>query len=208
VLYTSSTLKIEDQVIERVRSFKYLGYWLNETWDSDQELRCRIEIARKFFTKYKTILCNQNISIKLRLRFAKCYVWSVLLYGLESWTLKTSHMNKIEAFEMWIYRRIQKISWVDHISNSEVLRRMGTERALLQLAKRRKTAYFGHLMRNNKYELLQLIVQGKIEGKRGVGRKQLSWARNIRNWTNISSIGELIHLASNKEQFSNIVASL
>ena len=74
---------------------------------------------------------------------------------------------------MWVYRRILKISWVDHITNMDVLRRVNIERELLTNNKIIKTAYFGHFIRDQKYQLVQLIIKGKIEGKRGKGRKQL-----------------------------------
>ena len=89
----------------------------------------------------------------------KCYVWSILLYGLEAWTLKVSTMNKIEAFEMWCYRRILKIPWTDRVTNEDVLRSVSKERELLKIIKVRKTSYFGHIIRGPRYELLQLIVE-------------------------------------------------
>jgi len=203
--YSDAKIVVDSINIERVSSFKYLGCWLHVSWNADMEIKTRIEQAGTAFIKFNKVLTNRDISLKLRLRFVKCYVWSILLYGAEIWTLKTKHLNRLEAFEMWCYRRMLKISWVNHISNSEVLDRIQTNRELLATIKRRKTAYFGHIMRGNKYELLQLIVQGKIEGRRGVGRKQLSWLRNIRNWTGIRTAGDLIHIAADREQFSTII---
>ena len=104
------------------------------------EIKCRIEIARSYFQKYKHIFNNRQINFELRLRFVKCYIWSALLYGVETWTLKVGHMNKLESFEMWVYRRMLKISWVDHITNMEVLRRVNKERELLTNIKRRKVS--------------------------------------------------------------------
>jgi len=208
VPHSNSFISINNEPIERVTSFKYLGCWLNENWSSEKEIKCRIEMARGAFFKYQKVLTNRDINIKLRLRFMRCYVWSVLLYGVESWTLKITDMNKIEAFEMWTYRRILKIPWTDRVTNSEVLNRLSTEREILLSIKRRKVAYFGHVIRGPKYELLQLIVQGKIEGRRGVGRKQLSWLRNIRNWTNIRTVENLVHTALDREKYANVIASI
>lgn len=206
--YDNAAIIADNASIERVNSFKYLGCWLHEEWDSDKEIKCRIEMARNAFCKYKKILNNRDININLRLRFVKCYVWSVLLYGMESWTLKTVTMNRLEAFEMWTYRRLLKIPWTDHVSNQEVLRRLQKEHELLLTIKRRKTAYFGHIMRGPKYELLRLIIQGRIEGKRGLGRKQMSWLRNIRNWTGIRTIGDLVHITSDREEYVNLISNI
>ncbi|XP_055388393.1 uncharacterized protein LOC129616943 [Condylostylus longicornis] len=206
--YTNASIYIDNEPIERVNNFIYLGSMLHEGWDSEKEIKRRIEMARGASLNYQKVLTNRSINIELRLRFMRCYIWSVLMYGAETWTLKVSSMNKIEAFEMWVYRRMLKISWTERVSNSEVLNRLRKQRELLLTIKKQKAAYFGHVIRGQKYELLQLIIQGRIEGKRGVGRKQMSWLRNIRNWTNIRTIGNLVHIASNREEYANIVASI
>lgn len=195
---------IDREEVERVDHFKYLGSWLNTNADSDEEIKTRIEISRKAFRTWKPVLCNRNLSMQLRKRVLRCYVWSVLLYGCETWTLKATTMNRIEAFELWCYRRILKISWVSHTTNEDVLRMMDTERQLLDTIKRRKTEYFGHIIRGSKYQLLRLIIQGKVEGKRWIGRKQLSWLRNIRQWCGLSA-EELFRAAANRERFQEII---
>ncbi|XP_055384420.1 uncharacterized protein LOC129614059 [Condylostylus longicornis] len=204
----NTRLFTDNKTVERVTKFKYLGCWLNESWDSSDEIRCRIEVARAMFFRYKKVLTNHGINIALKVRFVKCYVWSVLLYGMETWTLKVAEMNKIEAFEMWLYRRILKIPWIDRVSNAEVLRRINKERELLTTIKRRKAAYFGHVMRNSKYHLLQLIIQGKIQGKRGIGRKQISWLRNIRNWTGLRDLSALMEFSRDRERYKEIVNNI
>ena len=156
--YEYAAITIDGQTIERNSSFKYLGSWLNNDWTSNQEVRWRIEIARSHFQKFKQLFNNRQLNLQLRLRLVKCYIWSVLLYGAESWTLKIADMNKLEAFEMWIYRRLLKITWVDHVSNEEVLRKMNKGRELLTIFKKRKTSYFGHVMRGDKYQLLQIAT--------------------------------------------------
>jgi len=120
------------------------------------------------------VLTNTDFDLGLRIRFVICYVWTVLLYGMEGWTLKMSTMNKLEAFEMWIYRRVLKIPW----TNDEVLRIINKDRELLDTIKRGKTAYLGHVICNERYQFVQLL----IEGKRGIGRKKMSWLRNVRQW--------------------------
>ena len=178
--FENSRMTLHAAPIERVDKFKYLGAWLFEDWTSDGEIKSRIEQARQAFLKLRNVLTCSDFDIELRIRFMKCYVWSVLLYGMEGWTMKTSTINKLEAFEMWLYRRILKIPWTARETNEEVLRRVNKERELFDIIKKRKTAYLGHIMRNKKYKFLQLMIEGKIEGKRGMGRKKMSWLRNIR----------------------------
>lgn len=206
--YQNARLTHNGEDIERVKKFSYLGTWVCEDWSSDVEIKCRIEKARSAFMKFKNVLTNSDFDLDLRVRFTKCYVWSVLLYGMEGWTLKVRNMNRLEAFEMWVYRRILKIPWTARETNEEILRRMGRERELLSTIKRRKTAYLGHVMRNERYHLLQLIIEGKIEGRRGLGRKRMSWLRNVKHWTGIRTTGELIHATGERERWSELIANI
>ncbi|CAG9829543.1 unnamed protein product [Diabrotica balteata] len=79
---------------------------------------------------------------------------------MEAWTMTATLMKKVEAFEMWAYRLILRISWTEHVTNEEVLRRISKEREVGISIKKRKLEYLGHVMRQNKYRVLQLIVQG------------------------------------------------
>ncbi|CAG9834054.1 unnamed protein product, partial [Diabrotica balteata] len=129
----------------------------------------------------KSFLCNKHLSLELRQRMVKCYVWSVLLYSAEVSTLKVSIMNKIEALEMWVYRRMLKIPWTARKTNEEVLRSVNKERKLLK-----------NLLN---IKILQLILKGKIERRRDIRKKQVSWLKNIREWTEIPNAGQLFHIA-------------
>ena len=204
---SANKTKEHSQQIQQVPKFKYLGSWITEDLEPDTEIRSRIEQARAIFTNMRTLLSNQSLSLRLRYRFVKGYVYSVLLYGVETWTLKAKTMNRLEAFEMWIFRRLLRIPWTDRVRNDEVLRRMGTERMLLQIVKKRKTAYLGHIFRNTKYQFLKLIMEGKIEGKRGIGRKKYSWLKNIRDWTGLDA-HSLFRVAQDRDEFARIVANI
>ena len=111
----------------------YLGYMATEDGICDTESKRRIEIARNAFESISTILTSRNISIELRSRIAKCYIRSTLLYGAETWTLT---YNKLEAFEMWLHRRMLRLSWKEHKTNEEVFKQMKTKRSLLNTIKK------------------------------------------------------------------------
>ena len=185
----------------------YLGCTLNKDWDHSREIRCRIEKARGTFKKMRNILCNLSLNIHTRIRILKCYVLSTLLYGAEAWTLTDASCRRIDAFEMWCYRRILRIPWIHHVSNDTVLQRIGRQLEFLQNVKRRKLEYFGHVMRNEKYHLLQLILQGKIEGQRSAGRRRISWLRNLRTWTGMTSTA-LFRAAVNRVIWTNVIANI
>ncbi|CAG9841161.1 unnamed protein product [Diabrotica balteata] len=124
-------LTIEDTAIENVNNSKYLGTWITSDVDQTKEIKTRIEIARTSFIKLKKFLCCRDIRLELRLRMLRCYVFSTLLYGLEAWTLKQVHLNKLAAFEFWCYRRILRISWIQRMSNMEVTRRIENEAEII-----------------------------------------------------------------------------
>ena len=107
----------------------YLGYMATEDGKCDKEIKRRIGIARTAFESMTKILISRNISIELRSRIAKCYIWSTLLYEAETWTLTKVTSDKLEAFEMWLYRRMLRISWKEHTTNGEVLHKMKTKRS-------------------------------------------------------------------------------
>ncbi|XP_025995184.1 uncharacterized protein LOC113004855 [Solenopsis invicta] len=131
------------------------------------------------FPKTRQFLTNHKLNFNLRYRMIKCYIWSVLLYEMKAWILKVTLINKLEAFKIWTLRRSLRISWVERTSNKNVIRRVGLEdRELFKHFKGRKIADFEHLLREERYNFLQLILESKIEGRR-IGRKKL-WLWNIR----------------------------
>ena len=92
----------------------------------------------------------------------KCYVWSIALYCAENWTLRAVDQNHLESFEMWCWRRIDKISWTDYLRNEEVLLRVKKQRNILHEIRKRKANWIGHILRRNC--LLQRGIEGKIKG--------------------------------------------
>ena len=90
------------------------------------------------------VLISKKISMKPRHRLLVCYVFSVILYGCETWTLTKSLKEKIEACEMWFLRRMGKVSWKEKMRNEDVLKKICVERSLLYTIKKRKMKFFGH----------------------------------------------------------------
>lgn len=176
---------------------------MTEAWESEIEVKTRIEIARASFNK----MSNKDISLHLRSRMLQCYVWPVVIYGCEAWTLKEATIKKLDAFEMWCYRRMLRISWVHRVTNKEVLRRAKRSRELT-LTIKKKISYLGHVLRHERYRLLQVIMMGKVEGKRRAGRRRKSWLRNIREWTGVASVEQLMRLAKNKKKYDELTANL
>ena len=176
-----------------------------EDGKSESEIKQRIEIARGAFENMSKVLTNGSININTRKRLLKCYVWSTLLYGAETWTLTNSTMKKTKAFEMWCYRRMMRISYIEHKTNNEVLEMVTSKRALLCIIKKRKTEYFGHLIRMN--GLQRILLEGKVNGKRGKGRPRITWMENIKMGTELK-YSECVRLAEDRERWKAMVANL
>ena len=92
----------------------------------------------------------------------KCYIWSIALYGSETWTFRAVDQKHLESFEMWCCRRMEKISWIDHVRNEEILLRVKEQRNILHKIRKRKANWSGHILRRNC--LLRRVIEGKIQG--------------------------------------------
>lgn len=107
--------------LKKTYNITYLGSTVNDNWDMGKEIRIHIEKGRVVFFPMKKVLCGRNIYINLRVRLARCFIFSTLLHGVESWTLMETLLKKLQAFEMWVYRRLLHMSWVDKVRNEDVL---------------------------------------------------------------------------------------
>ena len=91
----------------------------------------------------------------------KCYIWSIALYGAETWTFRAVDQKHLESFEMWCWRRMENISWTDHVRNEEVLLRVKEQRNILHEIGKRKANWIGHTLRRNCF--LQRVIKVKIK---------------------------------------------
>ena len=100
----------------------------------------------------------------------KCYVWVMALYGAETWTLRATDRKRLKSFEMWCWRRMEKVSWTEHVRNEEVLLRVNKKRTILHEIRKRKANWIGHILRRNCF--LQQVIEVKIEGQIEVTRRR------------------------------------
>ncbi len=130
-------MKIGEEEIEQVSSFRYLGTNIREDMRCTQEIKIRIALGKEAFNQRKQLLCSK-LDKDLRKKLARCFVWNVALYGAETWTMKREDEKRLEAFEMWVWRRMERISWMDRVTNEEVLDRVQEKRKLLETIKKEK----------------------------------------------------------------------
>ena len=200
-------VKINNEEIKQSNSFVYLGSLITRDGRSNQEVEKRIVIAKGAFQKMRSLLGNNRINSLTRVRALKTYVWSTLTYGSESWTLSRELINRLNAAEMWFYRRMLRIRWTDRITNEEVLRRIGMQRTLVKDIRRRQMNFLGHILRKEKIE--HLCLTGKIEGRRARGRQRKKYLDSI-----LEEIGEnltpnqLIQLARDRLRWRQVIANV
>ena len=129
---------IEGHKLDQVEQFVYLGSLVTEDGRCTKEVRRRIALGKTVFSKRKELL-RGSLSLGLKKRTVKVLVWSVVSYGSETWTLRQEDIRSLEAFEMWIWRRMMKIPWTQHASNEQILGMVDESRSLMEnLRKRQK----------------------------------------------------------------------
>jgi len=124
------TITIDQKQLENVKCFKYLGSMLAEDGRCTCEIKSRIAMAKATFNKKKNLFTSK-FDLNLRKRLVRCYVWSIALYGAETWTLRATDQKQLESIEMWYWRRMEKISWTDHVRNEEVLLVVNKQRNII-----------------------------------------------------------------------------
>jgi hypothetical protein len=115
-------------------------------------------------------LFTSTLDLELRKKLVKCYIWCIALYGAETWTLRAVDQKNPESFEMWCWRRMEKISWTDHVRYEEVFFRVKEQSNILHEIRKRKANWIGQISRRNC--LLQRVIEGKIQGWIKVTGKQ------------------------------------
>ena len=199
-------IRIGGQAVKQVKSFRYLGSLVDEDGRCDAEIRSRIGMAKANFGQMRGILTSLNLSRGIRLRILKSYIWSVLLYGCETWTVSRKMKKRLEATEMWFIRRMMRIPWVARRTNQEVLQMAGMSRELITTVRRRQLGYLGHVLRRDGLEKDCLL--GMIEGRRARGRQRMKYMDDIKEMVGREKIEEVVGLAENRRVWHSIVANV
>ena len=155
----------------------------------------------------RTILTNRNIKITTKIRVLKTYVWSILLYGCECWTINKEIEKKLEAAEMWFIRRMMRISWTEKRSNESILKEINTERSLIKTIRKRQLDFLGHIYRDKGLE--HLALTGKIEGKRSRGRQRITFVGSLNSWlSKTGSKCDLLRQTENRCDWRDMIANV
>ena len=153
--------------METVKDFIFLGSKITADGDYSHEIKRHLLLGRKAMTNLDSMLKNRDITLPTNVHIVKAMVFPVAMYGCESWTTKKAEHQRIDAFEMWCWRRLLRILWTTR-SNQAILKEIDPEYSLEGLMLKLKHQYFGHLMqRTDSFEKTQML--GKIEGGRRRG---------------------------------------
>jgi hypothetical protein len=162
-------IMIDQKQLENVEYFNYLGNMIKNDARCTREIKSRIAMAKAAFNKKKSLFTSK-LDLSLRKKLVKCYIWSIALYGTETWTLRKIDLKYLESFEIWCWRIMEEIRCIDCVRNEEVLHRVKDERNILHSIKRRKANLIDHILCRNC--LLKHVIEGKLEGRiEMVGRR-------------------------------------
>ena len=132
-----------------------------------------------------SILKSKDITLPAKVLLVKAMVFPVVMYGCESWTIKEAESQRIDAFELWCWRRFLRVPWTARRSNQSILKEINPEYSLEVLMLKLKLQYFGHLMQTAD-SLEKTLMLGKIEGRRRRGRQKMMWLDSITNTMDLS----------------------
>ena len=152
----------EGETMKTVTDFIFLGSEIAVDGDCSHEIKRCLLLERKVMTNLDSILKSRDINLPTKVHLVKAMVFPVVMYGCESWTIKKAEHRRIDAFELWCWRRFLRVPWAVRRSNQSILKDISPQCSLEGLMLKLKLQYFGHLMR--RADLLEkTLMLGKIE---------------------------------------------
>lgn len=182
-----------------VNNFVFLGSTISNEGGCELEIRRRIQIARNAMTKLQKVWKDRQITMNTKKAIVEALIFPIMTYGSETWTIKMADRRRIDAFEMWVWRRLLRIPWTAHRTNVSVLEEINSRNRLSSRINANIVKYFGHINRRNSSNLERLIIQGKVEGARTRGRSPKRWSDQIKTLTG-KSLHEATRTADNRER--------
>ena len=163
-----SSWQIDGETMETVRDFILGGSRITVDGDCSHEFKRHFLLRRKAVTNLESILKSRDTALPTKFCLVKAMVFPVVTYGCECWTVKKAECRRIDAFELWCWRRLLRVPWTARRSNQSILKEISPEYSLEGLMLKLKLQYFGHLMQRTN-SLGKTLMLGKIEGGRRRG---------------------------------------
>ena len=170
--------QIDGETLETVTDFIFLGSKITAESDFSHAIKRCLLLGRKAITKLESILKSRDITLLTKIHLVKAMVFPVVMYGCESWTIKNAECQRIDAFELWCWRRLLRVPWKARRSNQSILKEISREYSLEGLMLKLKLQYFGLLMWRTD-SLGKTLMLGKIEGRKRRGPQRVRWLDGI-----------------------------
>ena len=177
--------EIDEETVEAVSDFTFLGSKITADGDCSHEIKRRLLLGRKIMTNLDSIIKSRDITLPTKVHIVKAMVFPVVMYGCESWTMKKAEHWKIDAFELWCWRRLLIVPWTARRSNQSILKELNPGYSLEGLMLKLNLQYSGHLMQRVD-SLKKTLMLGGIGGRRRRGWQRMRWLDGITDSVDMS----------------------